>query len=370
MIRFELLVGSGKFWDRAKGDIAAARSRVLVQAMTFEGDAAGLGVANAIAAASAPDRRVLVDDYSRNVINDTMLPLPFRPPSVLAEAKRTLQMFDDLVAQGVGVRITNPVLGHPLRYPLRNHKKLLVMDDVAYVGGINFSDHNFAWHDLMLRIEDPEVAEFLVADFGRDWAGKPSGAAASFGDLDLISFDGDTNAARFEPLLRLVAGAKRTVEMISAYPTMPFVEAMATAARGGARVDLYTPAPNNKPVIRDYLTGVAGAAGIALHLLPDMTHAKALLIDGEVLLLGSSNFNFASYRTSSDIVAVCRNPELIAQFEAELLGPARASASPAAETRTPKWRQLRGRAALGMADWALSRVSHGPVRVIEWYCTR
>ena len=165
MMRFELLVGSGKFWDRAKGDIAAAKRRVLVQAMTFEGDTAGLGVAHAIAAATAPDRRVLVDDYSRNVINDTLLPLPFRPSSVLAEARRTLAMFGDLVGQQVGVRITNPVLGHPLRYPLRNHKKLLVMDDVAYVGGINFSDHNFEWHDLMLRIEDREVAEFLVADF-------------------------------------------------------------------------------------------------------------------------------------------------------------------------------------------------------------
>ena len=366
MAGYELLVGSGKFWGRARGDIAAAKRRVLIQAMTFEGDTAGLGVAQAIAAASAPDLRVLVDDYTRHVINDTMLPLPFRPPSVLVEAKATLAMFDGLVAQGVGVRITNPVLGHPLRYPLRNHKKLLVMDDVAYVGGLNFSDHNFAWHDLMLRIEGAAVADFLVADFERDWAGKPAGANALFGDLELISFDGETNAARFAPLLAQVAEAKHSVDMISAYPTMPFVEAMAAAARGGARVDLYTPAPNNKPVIRDYLTGVAGEAGIALHLLPEMTHAKALLIDGEVLLLGSSNFNFASHRTSSDIVAVCRNPELIAQFEAQLLGPARAGASPAAKAQTPKWRQLRGRLALGMADWALARVKHGPVRAIDW----
>ena len=364
--RFELHVGSADFWARARADIRAARDRVLIQAMTFEGDAAGLSVAAAIQASTAADRRVLVDDYSRHVINDTMLALPFRPPSVLAEAKRTLQMFDDLVARNVGVRITNPVLGHPLRYPLRNHKKLLVMDDVAYIGGINFSDHNFAWHDLMLRIDDRDVAEFLVADFGRDWAGKPSGASAGFGDLDLISFDGDTNAALFAPLLKLVREAKCSVEMISAYPTMPFVEAMAQAARGGARVDLYTPAPNNKPVIRDYLTGVAGEAGIALHLLPDMTHAKALLIDGETLLLGSSNFNFASYRTSSDIIAVCRNTNLIAQFKAQLLGPARASGSPAAEARTPKWRQLHGRLALTVADAALARLWHGPVRVIDW----
>ncbi|HVR90652.1 MAG TPA: phosphatidylserine/phosphatidylglycerophosphate/cardiolipin synthase family protein [Novosphingobium sp.] len=366
MSRFELLVGSGQFWDRARGDIAAAQQRVLVQAMTFEGDAAGLGVARAIAAATALDRRVLVDDYSRNVINDTMLPLPFRPPGVLAEARRTLAMFDELVAERVGVRITNPVLGHPLRYPLRNHKKLLVMDDVAYVGGINFSDHNFAWHDLMLRIEGAEVAEFFAADFARDWQGRPAGATARFDDLELISLDGETNAVLFEPLLTLVSGAKRSVEMISAYPTMPFVEAMAEAARGGAKVDLYTPAPNNKPVIRDYLSGVAGDAGIALHLLPEMTHAKALLIDREALVLGSSNFNFASFRVNSDIVAVVRNPELIAQFETQLLGPARATATPVADTNVPKWRQLRGILTISIADAALARLSHGPVRAIDW----
>ena len=364
MPRFELLVGSAAFWNRAKRDIAAARRRVLVQAMTFEGDAAGLGVARVIAAATAPDRRVLVDDYSRHVINDTMLALS-RDRAVHAEARATLAMFDRLVAQDVAVRITNPVLGHPLRYPLRNHKKLLVMDDVAWIGGINFSDHNFAWHDLMLRIDDAAVTEFLVADWERDWAGCPRGSAGSFPGLDLVCLDGETNAALFAPLLDLVAGARRSVEMISAYPTMPFVEAMAQAARGGARVDLFTPAANNKPVIRDYLCGVAGKAGIALHLTPGMTHAKALLIDGETLLLGSSNFNFASYRTSSDIVAVCREAALVADFRARVLDPLRAGAAAGEPAGRLRWRGLRAKLGLQLADAAITRLRHGP-RVMEW----
>ncbi len=364
--RYDLLIGSGAFWTRARADVAAARRRVLVQAMTFECDTAGAAVADAIDTATATDRRVLVDDYSRNVINDTMLPLPARPASVRAEAKATLAMFANLAARDVGVRITNPVLGNPLRYPLRNHKKLLVMDDVAFIGGINFSDHNFAWHDLMLRIADRSVVDFLVADFERDWAGRPAGSTGTFGDLELISLDGTTNGALMRPLLDLVEGARTSVEMISAYPTMPFVEALATAARGGAQVDLYTPAPNNKPVIRDYLTGVAQAAGIRLHLLAEMTHAKALLIDGHALVLGSSNFNFASHRTSSDIVAVIRNDALIADFEARMMGPARASSSDAAGMVTPRWRQRRAKLALGIADAALARLGHGRIRAIDW----
>ena len=364
--RYRLLVGSGVFWAQASRDLAAAKTRAAIQAMTFEADAAGRSVTEAILSSPAAQRRVLVDDYSRNVINDTMLPLPFRPAEVLAEARATLAMFDHMDASGVPVRVTNPVLGHPLRYPLRNHKKLLVMDNVAHIGGINFSDHNFAWHDLMLRIDDEAVADFLVADFDNDWAGTPRGVSASFGDLELICLDGDTNDRLMQPLIDLVASARRSVEMVSAYPTMPFVGAMAQAARNGAEVTIYSPAPNNKPVIRDYLAGVAQPAGIALRLLPEMTHAKAMLIDGEALVLGSSNFNFASHRTSSDIVAVVRNPVLIADFEARLLGPARAGSFAAGEARIPAWRQWRARAMLELADKALARLNHGPVRAMDW----
>ncbi len=364
--RYQLLVGSAAFWAQASADLGTARSRVAVQAMTFEADAAGRAVADAILASSAGSRRVLVDDYSRNVINDTMLPLPFRPSDVLAEARATMAMFDHMDASGVPVRVTNPVLGHPLRYPLRNHKKLLVMDDVAHIGGINFSDHNFAWADLMLRIDDAEVADFLVRDFDNDWAGRPSGVRGTFGDIELVCFDGDSNDRLMQPLIDLVANARRSVDMVSAYPTMPFVGAMAQAARKGAEVTIYSPAPNNKPVIRDYLAGVAGPAGIHLRLLPEMTHAKALLIDGETLVLGSSNFNFASHRTSSDIVAIVRNEALIADFEARLLGPARAASFGIGDACIPAWRQWRARAMLELADRTLANLRHGPVRAMDW----
>ena len=69
MSGYELHVGAPAFWRRAAGDIAGARRRVLVQAMTFEGDAAGLSVAAAIASSAAADRRVLVDAYTRAVIS-------------------------------------------------------------------------------------------------------------------------------------------------------------------------------------------------------------------------------------------------------------------------------------------------------------
>ena len=57
MPAWKLAVGSGEFWDLARADIAAARHRVLIQAMTWEGDAAGLPVAQAIGGSNVADRR-------------------------------------------------------------------------------------------------------------------------------------------------------------------------------------------------------------------------------------------------------------------------------------------------------------------------
>ncbi len=362
---FELHIGSAAFWRRAAGDIAAARNRLLIQAMTFEGDAAGQAVAAAIEASPATDRRVLVDDYTRHVINDTFL-THSRDPALHAEAQATWTMFERLEARGVGLRVTNPMHGNWLRYPLRNHKKLLIMDDAAWIGGINFSDHNFAWHDMMLRIEDREVAEWLAKTFADDWAGTPRPLRRAFGPgLELLNLDGMTNAAGFTPLLALLGGARERIEMISAYPTFPFVDALAAAAARGVDVTVYTPRPSNKPIVRDYLVRQARRTGIAVRLLPEMSHVKAALIDGEVLVAGSSNFDFVSYRTSADHVAVVRDAALIGRFEAELFAPARAAATTPTDTDAPGRRGLGAAVTLRLADAVIARLRHHR-HVAEW----
>lgn len=364
MARYELLVGSAKFLARAAQDMASAKRRVLVQAMTFEGDAAGQSVAAAIGASQAVDRRVLVDDYTRHVINDRFLAMT-RDAGLHAEAAATTAMFEGLIAGGAGVRVTNPVGGNPLRYPLRNHKKLLVVDDAAYLGGINFSDHNFEWHDLMVRVEDADVAAWCAGGFEADWAGRPQARSGAMPGIELIDATGQGNPAAFAPVIAELSSAKRSLEVVSAYPTFPFVDAMAVSAQNGAEVKLYTPRPNNKPIVRDYLLAVAGQSGISLRLTPMMTHAKAALIDGEVLVLGSSNFDFVSNRTNSEYVAIVRDAALVAAFEAEVLVPLREGAAAPDASDHSHWRAVRAKAGLWLADGAVGLLKHG-ARVREW----
>jgi cardiolipin synthase len=325
---YELHVGAPAFWRRAAGDIAGARRRVLVQAMTFEGDAAGLSVAVAIAGSAAADRRVLVDAYSRAVISDRWVtgPRARLAPELRNEVEATDAMFADLGRRGVGVRVTNPFGPLMANYPARNHKKLIVADDVAWLGGINFSDHNFAWADFMLRLEGGSAADFLGEDFQATWAGAPHAASAQLDDLSLISLDGRSNDRFFADYEALIAGARRELLVMSAYLTFPFTDPLAAAARRGIAVTLITPRDNNKPIVRDNLLRFARRAGLDVRLTPGMSHAKGLLIDGEALVVGSCNFDFASLAAEEELVAIIRAPEVIAAFRREVIEPALADA--------------------------------------------
>jgi cardiolipin synthase len=327
-VGLQLLVGADAFWARASPDIAAAKRRVLAQAMSFEGDVAGLAVANAIDSSLAADRRVLVDDYTRVNMNDCALGSRAgrRDAALRAEVLATDAMFRALVRAGVAVRVTNPILPLVLNYPCRNHKKLIVADDVAYIGGVNFSDHNFAWPDIMLRLEGSTTADFLADDFERTFGGRGAPARVDLGAVCLMALDGRSNREGFDDVIELIHGSRREIVVVSPYLTAPFTDALAAAARLGVTVRILTPWPNNKPIVRDALLWASRRHGFEVVLGPVMSHLKGLLIDGERLVLGSSNFDFASIAAEEEFLAIVSDTAVIADFQARVVAPAVAAA--------------------------------------------
>jgi cardiolipin synthase len=363
---YELLVGSGAFWRRAEEDFRRAERRLFLQAMTFEADRAGAAVGRAVAESRAADRRILVDHYTRFVVNDRFVWWPgyWRDPSFGKEIRDTAAMFRGLKDVRVGVRLTNPVGPLLIGYSARNHKKMIVVDDAAYIGGINFSDHNFAWHDVMLRVEDRAVADFLAADFLATYDGHSRYAEARLGDITLYSLDGRSNHSGFRNLLTLIEGAERQICVVSPYLTFPFVEALERAGKRGVAVQLITPAANNKPVVRDYLFRSAQRAGFDVRLAPQMSHVKAMLIDGKELVLGSTNFDFVSYHVEEEIVAVIENEALIETFRREVIAPALTAALPAAKVSA--WRGLSSHAALKLAEAFIKLIGQAKRTATEW----
>ncbi len=327
--RHELLIGAAEVWARARADIAAARRRVLVQAMTFEGDAVGLEVAGAIQASAAPVRRVAVDDYTRWVVNDQWVHTrPARRDQALqAEVRATAAMFAHLEAAGVQVIWTEPVRRLWRDYPFRNHRKMIVADDVAYIGGLNFSEHNFAWTDLMVRMERSEVADFLATDFPSRGAASASAWSAGFDGLVLYGLDGRSNGEGFGALMSRLDRARDGIVVVSPYLTFPFTDALVRAQRRGVAVTVVTPQVNNKPILHDYIAGLAQREGFRLVQTPQMSHVKALLIDGATVVLGSSNFDFVSYEAEAEIIGLFEDHALADDLHRRLIAPALARAS-------------------------------------------
>ena len=360
----ELLVGSNAFWRRAAADCARAARRLLVQAMTFEGDSVGKMVAAAIGSSPAEDRRVLVDAYSKVVVSDRWV--AGGGPETRREAQATDAMFRDLMAAGAQVRVTNPLHPLMLNYPARNHKKLIIADDVAYVGGINFSDHNFAWRDFMVRLEGREAADFLAGDFDATWAGTSRPAAKSLDGLRLLCLDGRSNHGFFREVEVMLSEASREIVVMSAYLTFPFTAPLAAAARRGTQVTLITPWDNNKPLVRDYLLSLAARRRFDVRLLPDMSHFKGILIDGERLIVGSCNFDFVGHEAQEELVAVIDSPALIDDFRLGVIGPALAQASKLGDRRVSAIGGLAAHGVLKLAQLGAKAARNMPRTAVDW----
>ena len=340
---YRLLVDSTEFWQALCLDLASARERILVQALTFEGDAAGRALTEALLASSAPDRRIVIDCFSKHVVSDCWLSHPrhsFNRP-LHEERRQTDVLTERLEHDGVGVKFVNPFGAFYQHLAARNHKKLMVVDDrVAYIGGINFSDHNFAWHDLMIRIERPDVVAFLAEDFEATWSGHNLARTGRFGDLDLRTLDGPTNEDAFAPVLELLAYARKTIFVESPYFMEPFQGALSEAAQRGVDVDFVTPAENNWALLGRALAWRGRGDTVRVrHYTPRMTHMKAILVDDEALVLGSANFDLMSYRFQQEYLAIFRDPGLLADFRLRVVEPDLARSVRAATT-TSGYRDL------------------------------
>jgi cardiolipin synthase len=275
-------------------------------------------------------------------------------------------MFDSLVDAGVRVRLTNPVGSLFVHYAARNHKKLIVADEVAYIGGINFSDHNFAWHDFMLRLEGEAAARVLAQDFEATFEGVRRPRREDIGDLRLYCLDGRGNHQGFDDIIALIEAAKREITVISPYLTFPFTDALARVAQRGVTVTLITPLANNKPVVRRYLLTAAARAGFDVRLLPKMTHLKGLLIDNERLVVGSSNFDFVSLAAEEELMAVIAAPAVIEDFRRRIIDPALRDALPAGAHRPSRVAGWVSHAALRLAQLVVRGARFAPRSARDW----
>jgi len=339
-MKIELLIDGPDFWSRLKSDLRGASKSAYIQTFSFEGDRVGVALGRAMEKCQAPDRRLLVDSYSLLSQNDRIIPGPaWFDRAFRREVMLTHRWVRRLRRGGVGVRFGNPIGPSPVKLVRRNHKKIVVVDErITYLGGINFSEHNFAWHDMMFRVEDLGLGRLISADFRASYEGRPQAYDRMVGPFRVISLNGRGNARRLEPIFETIAAARRSIDVASPYLSYPFTDHLAAARRRGVAVRVLTSEQNNKPNLARHIVQTAHREGFDVFLHGGMSHLKAMLIDDAVLIVGSCNFDFMGHYLLEELLVMTRNRIMIEAFVEQVWAPdfrsaSRASIRPSTSTR-------------------------------------
>lgn len=321
MTEARIKVGAAVFMQALGVSSKSATKSLYVQAMTFEGDEAGSQLIDLMINSPAKDKRLLIDSFSKVVISDSFVfgSRYFRDKAFREEIAHTRTLIRKAQANGIHVRYTNPIGPLLIKYPLRNHKKMIVVDqEVAYIGGINFSDHNFAWHDMMVEMSGQALSEALHDDFLQTWQGRNRSVKAQLPSGQLYLLNGIKSRDLYESLFDEITNARESIIVISPYISEPLLGHLNAASKKGASVRIISPAENNKGLFQDYLIQKAAQGNFQLHHYPGMFHLKAILIDDKKLVFGSSNYDLVSYYFEQEVVMLSVDPALIEEFKSEV----------------------------------------------------
>jgi cardiolipin synthase len=246
--------------------------------------------------------------------------------------------FASLRAAGVETAIFSPLLARKTAGPrnLRNHRKWAVADaTILWAGGRNLAAVYFCgdqgvppWLDLSFDLKGP-VAASVAAQFEADWAAAGGDPAGSIGILagdasrDGRSADGQAahnypaggtaeGRAQFLPsgpdqtedtvyalLVDACFHATQRILAVTPYflPDAVLEAGLRLAARRGVKIDLVIPSRSNHRLAdfaRNRSLRSLADAGVSIHLLNTMNHAKAVVFDRSVALCGSPNLDSRS----------------------------------------------------------------------------
>lgn len=225
------------------------------------------------------------------------------------------------------------------RYLLRNHQKMAIADErVAIIGGANISDKYYAdaedgssWHDLMLRIEGPDVQRLArYHDALKRWM--RSSRPRLRGLVHILSRRSDKSGPlrwlfngpfrRASPLTKAIRAdiaAARRLSMIEAYfsPNWGMLRRMARVEKRGGEVKLITAARS------DNTTTISAARHCYRRLLrndveiyeylPQMLHMKLIVVD-DVTYIGSANFDMRSLYINGEIMLRIEDPSFASRM--------------------------------------------------------
>jgi cardiolipin synthase len=226
--------------------------------------------------------------------------------------------FRELQDAGVETAIFSPLLARKTPGPrnLRNHRKWVVADgERLWAGGRNLAAEYFMgdngiapWSDLSFELAGPTGVSAAL-QFEADWKAAGGSPAEAIPVSEPEYPDGLSQFLPSGPdqmedtvhALLIDACFQATQRMLAVtpyfVPDVSLETAMRLAARRGVKIDLCIPAKSNH-ILADFVRNrslrALSDAGVSIHLLPWMNHAKAVVFDDGIALCGSCNLDSRS----------------------------------------------------------------------------
>lgn len=203
----------------------------------------------------------------------------------------------------------------------RNHRKVCIIDGkVAFTGGINIADEYINridrfghWKDTGVMIEGQAAYAFtvlfismwnIIAKTNDDYHDYFPEDVEIFENVGYVNpfcdFPGDDDFVGENIYLNLISNAERTIHIMSPYLVIDdrLKGALINAAKQGIEVSLIMPGTPDKKsayaVAQSYWPELVNA-GVNIHLYqPGFIHAKSMVVDGIVGVIGTVNLDFRS----------------------------------------------------------------------------
>jgi cardiolipin synthase len=322
-----LLQDGGATYESLLDDIAKARDHIHLEYYIYEPDRTGALVRDALAerARAGIKVRLLLD--------------------AVGSSKASRRFFQPLLDAGGEL-----VWFHPAQFGriwtrtwvnMRTHRKIVVIDGaIGYTGGINIADEENerlradAYRDLHMRITG-DVVRALQLTFVEDWAyaaqdrdfissvakAMPPPAEGPIHAQALVSGPDSSWEAIHRMYVSAIHAARHRVWLTTPYfvPGEAAMMALTSAALGGLDVRVMVPKTSDSRAVtyaaRSYFDELLAANVKVYEYGPRMLHSKALLVDDDLAMIGSANFDVRSFRLNFEVQMLFRDRGVAAGLE-------------------------------------------------------
>lgn len=310
--KVDIIIDGKEKFDKLIKDINKAKHHIHVTYYIFKADGIGTRLLNALEerAENGVEVKVLYDPIGARVVG--------------------AHFFDHLKSLGgqaepfFGSRLH--ILNFRLNY--RNHRKIVVIDGkIGYTGGFNVGDDYLGlyekmgyWRDTHLRIKGNGVLP-LQTRFLMDWNASvknqtvrykesyfPVSSFVGTTDLQIVSSGPDNEVHAIKKgFLKMISMAKHSVYIQTPYfiPDEALMETLKIASLSGIDVKLMIPNKPDHPFIYRATLSYAEEMvnnGVEVYIYDaGFIHAKTIVIDGEILSVGTANFDIRSFKLNFEV---------------------------------------------------------------------